>query len=64
MIKEVDITPILLLESIPQSESSLVPDIPANMNLDMQRFDRRNFWHGIFPKSLSAWILKKHRKDA
>ena len=47
-----------------QPEFTPLSDVPPNINLDLQRFGRRNLWHGVFTKSLSTCVFKKHRKYA
>lgn len=46
-----------------QKEFSPISNLPPQINLDLQRFGRRNRWHGIFPKSFSDWIFQEHRTD-
>ena len=41
-----------------------ISTLPDHINLDLQHFGRRNLWHGMFPVSLSSWILQTHRKEA
>ena len=64
LLTEADLTPLLLLESMLQKEFSPIPNLPPQVNSDLQRFGKRNMWHGFFPKSLSKWILQEHRTDA
>ena len=59
-----DLTPLLLLDSMLNTEFCPIPTLPDHINSDLQHFGRRNMWHGIFPVSLSSWVLQTHRKDA
>jgi hypothetical protein len=64
MLTYADLIPLLLIESMLQKEFTPVSYLPTQINLDIQKFGRRNLWHGIFSKSFSGWIYQEHRTDA
>ena len=47
MLTDEDVAPLLLLESMLQPEFIPLSYIPSNMNLDLQRFGRKNLWHRV-----------------
>ena len=61
---EEDLIPLMLLETMFQTKFVPLPEVPSQINVHLENFGRRNLWHGMFPKSFSDWIFKKHREEA
>ena len=47
-----------------QEEFVPLPRVPSHINIDLERFGRKNFWHGSFHNFFSIWIFNKYREEA
>ena len=63
-LKDEYLNPLLFLETIFQAEYSPLPGVPSRININLERFGRRNLWHGVLPKSFSTWAFNKHREES
>ena len=62
MLTEEDIIPLLLLESMLQSVSLPLPDIPHHINEDFSQVGRRHSWDGVFPMSFTYQVTCEYRE--
>ena len=46
-----DLSPLLLLEAVLQTEINPLPVNPSRASIDLEKIGRRNLWSGALPKS-------------
>ena len=64
ILTEDSLAPLLLLENMMQTCYVPLPDVPVQINLNLQKFGRRNIWHGILPNSFCKLNFNEHIEDA
>ena len=61
-LTEENVTPLILLKTMFQTECAPLQGVPTHINNSLGRFCRRNIWHGVTPNSFSTWVLTNIEK--